>query len=207
MSAIDFYIQVVKALDEIKAPYMIVGAFAGLAFGISRATFDVDILVDLQASDCEKLSERFPLPRYYADPEMMRNSIELGIMFNLIDTQEGVKADLVPINREPDYQLAFERRVRRNFTDTEGKSFNAWCAQPTDIVIGKLKAWTEGRSAKHPADIYNMLVFTFSGFSDLSIDIQAVGREAARMGTQTVELWSELVNRAKKEVNNRPKGE
>ncbi|MGD8403116.1 MAG: hypothetical protein PVJ21_05610 [Anaerolineales bacterium] len=51
MSAIDFCVQVVKALDEINAPYMIVGAFAGLAFGISRATFDVDILVDLQAND------------------------------------------------------------------------------------------------------------------------------------------------------------
>jgi hypothetical protein len=53
MSAIDFYIQVVKALDDIDAPYMLVGAFAGLAFGISRATFDVDILVDLQEEDYE----------------------------------------------------------------------------------------------------------------------------------------------------------
>ena len=47
MSAIDFYIRVVKALDEIGAPYVIVGAFAGLVFGVSRATFDVDILVNL----------------------------------------------------------------------------------------------------------------------------------------------------------------
>jgi len=207
MSAIDFYIQVVKALDDIDAPYTIVGAFAGLAFGISRATFDVDILVDLQDDDCEKLSERFPLPRYYADPEMIRNSIRMGIMFNLIDTEEGVKADLVPIKREPDYQVAFERRVRRSFTDAEGKNFNAWCAQPTDIIIGKLKAWTEGQSAKHPADIYSMLVFSLSGFSDLPIDFQAIDLEATRMGLQTVDLWRELLTRAQREIGNRPKGE
>jgi hypothetical protein len=206
MSAIDFYIQVVKALDDIDAPYMIVGAFAGLVFGISRATFDVDILVDLQENDYEKLSDKFPLPRYYADPEMMRNSVEMGIMFNLIDTEEGVKADLVPIKREPDYQVAFERRVRRLFTDVEGNSFEAWCAQPTDIIIGKLRAWTEGQSAKHPADIYSMLVFSLSGFSDLLIDFQTVNMEATRMGKKTFELWRELLARAQEEIKNRPKG-
>ena len=90
MSAIGFYSKVVQALDEIGARYMIVGAFAGLAFGINRITFDIDILVDLRENDIAALAARFPLPRYYADPEMMRNSIRLGIMFNLIDTAEGI---------------------------------------------------------------------------------------------------------------------
>lgn len=204
MSAIDFYIQVVKALDEISAPYVIVGAFAGLVFGVSRATFDVDILVDLQDEDCEKLSKYFPLPRYYADPEMMRNSIKMGIMFNLIDTEEGVKADLVPIKREPDYQIAFDRRVRRSFSDVEGNIFDAWCAQPTDIIIGKLRAWKEGQSAKHPSDIYSMLVFSLSGFSDLSIDFEEIDSEATHIGLQTYELWRGLVKRAQDETYNRP---
>lgn len=207
MSAIDFYIQVVKALDDINAPYVIVGAFAGLVFGVSRATFDVDILVDLQDDDCEKLSGHFPLPRYYADPEMIRNSVKAGIMFNLVDTEEGVKADLVPIKREPKYQIAFERRVRRFFMDAEGKSFDAWCAQPTDIIIGKLRAWTEGKSSKHPADIYSMLVFSLSGFSDLSIDFEAIDIEANHIGLETFELWRELVSRARDEMKNRPKDE
>jgi hypothetical protein len=204
MSAIDFYIRVVKSLDEVGAPYMIVGAFAGLIFGVSRATFDVDILVDLKDDDFEKLSAKFPLPRYYADPEMMRNSVGMGIMFNIIDTEEGVKADLVPLTREPDYEVAFNRRVRRTFSDTDGNSFDAWCAQPTDIIIGKLKAWKEGQSSKHPTDIYNMLVFSLSGFSDLNIDMDIVSKEAHNLGQRTFDLWNELVTRAKKEIQNRP---
>ena len=140
MTAISFYVQVVKALDEIGAPYMIVGAFGGYPFGITRVTFDIDILVDLRAQDFDALSEKFPLPRYYADPEMMRNSVQMGIMFNIIDTNEGIKADLVPLKREPDYETAFERRVRRNFVDPAGNAFSAWVAQPTDIIIGKLEA-------------------------------------------------------------------
>jgi hypothetical protein len=201
MSAVDFYIQMVKALDEIGTPYMIVGAFAGLAFGIVRATFDIDIIVDLGEQDFEALADRFPPPRYYADPEMMRNSTKMGIMFNLIDKQEGVKADLVPIKREPYYLSAFNRRIRQEFKGPTGNTFEACCAQPTDIIIGKLKAWKEGESTKHPADIYSILVFTLNGLSDQVIDFQQVWSEATQLGPEVIRLWQELIFKH----NNRPK--
>lgn len=197
MSAIGFYLRIIEALEEIAAPYMIVGAFAGLAFGVTRATFDVDILVDLHDDDFNALADRFPLPRYYADPEMMRNSTRMGIMFNIIDTEEGVKADLVPLTREPGYRVAFDRRVRQVFQDEEGNSFEAWCAQPTDIIIGKLKAWAEGRSSKHPADIAAMLAFTLSGLSVETIDTQAIEIEAARLGIDVVKLWQDVLSDAR----------
>jgi len=57
MTAITFYVQIVKALDEIGAPYMIVGAFGGTIYGITRATHDIDIIVDLQEKDFEALSQ------------------------------------------------------------------------------------------------------------------------------------------------------
>lgn len=200
MNSLAFYLKIVKALEEIEAPYMIVGAFAALAFGVNRATFDIDILVELREEDIEALATRFPLPRYYADPEMIRNSIKFGIMFNLIDSTEGVKADLVPLKREPGYRDAFARRVRQSFQDEYGQGFSAWCAQPTDLIIGKLKAWTEGRSAKHPSDIYNILVFCFSGFSDEKLDLAVIASEAARCGDETLALWQKLLRQAKKEV-------
>lgn len=200
MTSISFYVQIVKALDEIKAPYMIVGAFGGYPFGITRVTFDIDILVDLNEQDFEALSEKFPLPRYYADPEMMKNSTQMGIMFNIIDTNEGIKADLVPLKREPDYKLAFERRVRRDFIDPAGNTFTAWVAQPSDIIIGKLNAWTEGKSDKHPKDIYSMLVFDLSGSSDLSIDYEMVAKTAAQIGKETLDLWNKTLARAKTEI-------
>ena len=200
MSSVPFYVDIIRALDEIGARYMIVGAFGGYAFGISRTTYDIDILVDLRDQDFDQLSQRFPLPRYYADPEMMRSSTEMGIMFNIIDTNEGLKADLVPLRREPEYQVAFDRRIRREFTDPTGSSFEAWVAKPTDIIIGKLRAWDEGRSNKHPNDIYSMLVFDLSGYSDITVDIENISSEAARIGAETLEMWKQLVERAKSEV-------
>jgi len=203
MSSLDFYVRVAKALDEIKAPYMIVGAFAGLSFGVTRATFDIDMIVDLKPEHADALSARFPLPRYYADPEMIRNSMQQGIMFNLIDTEEGVKADLVPLTREPEYRMAFARRIRRSLRDLAGNPFEAWVAQPSDIIIGKLQAWTEGRSPKHPTDIYQMLVFDLNGLSDQRININLVTAQAAQLGPETLKLWQELVARAKHDIGNK----
>ncbi len=183
---------------------MIVGAFAGLVYGINRVTFDMDIVVDLREQDFEVLAAQFPGPRYYADPEMMRNSTRAGIMFNIIDAEEGVKADLVPLTREPDYQVAFARRVRQTLEDESVAPFEAWCALPQDIIIGKLQAWTEGKSAKHPSDIYNMVVFSMNGLGNQPIDYAYISVQAARLGLETLELWQGLVARAKRETGFAP---
>ena len=200
MNMLDFYTRVVKALDEIGAPYMIVGAFGGTIFGITRATHDIDIIVDLRETDYEALSQKFPLPRYYADPEMIKNSVEMGIMFNIIDSNEGYKADLVPLKREPDYQMAFDRRIRETFTDENDEPFEAWVAQPTDIIIGKLQAWNEGRSNKHPDDIFAILFFCLRGYSNYNVNLDEVAKEAARLGRDTFDMWSKTHARAKEEI-------
>jgi len=202
MYSIKFYSQIVRALDEIDAPYMIVGAFAGIPFGITRTTFDIDILVDLRERDFDALSAKFPLPRYYADPEMMRNSTLMGIMFNIIDSSEGIKADLVPLKREPEYTKAFNRRVRKKFSDGEIE-FEAWCARPEDIIIGKLHAWHEGQSAKHPADIKSILLFVLDKNADIEFDINLVSSAALEISAQTISLWHDLVAQAQKEVQER----
>lgn len=197
MSLIGFYIDVVRALDVIDAPYMIVGAFGASSYGLNRATFDVDIIVDLSEQHFDLLAAHFPLPRFYADPDQMREGMELGIMFNLIDTERGTKADLVPLSREPEYLEAFNRRVQRAFQDENGAEFQAWCARPEDIIVGKLIAWEEGRSAKHPNDILAMLQFELSGQADLPIDLNYVSTRARAIGQETDALWQSLIQRAR----------
>ena len=200
MSLSDFYIRVVKILDEIGAPYMIVGAYGGAAFGITRSTNDIDILVDLRENDGYAISEKLPLPRYYADPEMIKNSLEMGIMFNLVDTDEGARADLVPLKREPEYQRAFDRRIRETFTDPSGQTFEAWVAQPTDIIIGKLRAWDEGRSDNHPKDIFAILFFCLRGYSEIAVNLDEVTKVAAHIGCETLEMWTRTLAKAREEI-------
>lgn len=200
MSILAFYFDIVRALEEIGASYMLIGAFAGSGLGISRATFDIDMLVDLKEPHFQALAGRFPPPRYYADPEQMRDSTRWGIMFNIIDTTEGVKADLVPITGRLAYQEAFARRIRRAFRDEKGAEFEAWCARPEDIIVGKLMAWQQGRSAKHPSDIREILVFSLGGLSGEELDLDYIATRAVRLEPEATNLWFELLKRAREDV-------
>jgi hypothetical protein len=144
----------------------------------------------------------FPLPRYYADPEMMRNSTRMGIMFNIIDSSEGIKADLVPLKREPEYRVAFDRRIRKKFSDGETE-FEAWCARPEDIIVGKLQAWQEGRSAKHPADIKSILLFVLDKDSEITFDMNIVSLAALQISHEALEMWNDLVTESQREICDR----
>jgi hypothetical protein len=96
--------------------------------------------------------------------------------------------------------IYFERRVRRQFTAPSGENFAAWVAQPTDIIIGKLLAWNEGRSNKHPNDIYSMLAFDLGGFSDSQIDYKLIFAKASSIGEETQKMWEELLERVQEEL-------
>ena len=68
-------------------------------------------------------------------------------------------------------------------------------------------AWQEGRSAKHPADIREMLVFVLSGLSDEELDLGYVSVRAARLDAEAAELWHRLLDQAQAEIANRSRGE
>lgn len=44
---LSLFVDILHALEEIGAPYAVIGAFAGTVYGITRTTYDIDILVDL----------------------------------------------------------------------------------------------------------------------------------------------------------------
>ncbi len=83
----ELYFQVLQTLEEFQIDYVIIGAFAGVTYGVTRTTYDVDIVVDLKFHQIEALAEAFPTPRYYADSHQIRESIRLGILSNIIDTR------------------------------------------------------------------------------------------------------------------------
>lgn len=97
-------------------------------------------------------------------------------------------------------QEAFSRRTRRTFRDENDVEFEAWCARLEDIIVGKLLAWQQGRSAKHPSDIREMLVFSLSGFGDEELDLVYVTARIAQMQPKVRTLWEELLKKAQNDV-------
>ena len=192
---LSLFLDILQTLERIGAPYMVIGAFAGTVYGITRVTYDIDMIVDLKEEHIAALVAAYPLPRYYADPEMIRSSIALGIMFNIIDSSRGEKADLTPLTMDSGYLLAFKRRVRQSVEIPGAEPFDIWCARAEDVIVGKLMAWAEGRSHKHETDIYEILVFHYLGLDPaLSADFDEayIDQQATRLGEDTLQLWQSI---------------
>ena len=192
---LSLFLDILQTLERIGAPYMVIGAFAGTVYGITRVTYDIDMIVDLKEEHIAALVAAYPLPRYYADLEMIRSSIALGIMFNIIDSSRGEKADLTPLTMDSGYLLAFKRRVRQSVEIPGAEPFEIWCARAEDVIVGKLMAWAEGRSHKHETDIYEILVFHYLGLDPaLSADFDEayIDQQATRLGEDTLQLWQSI---------------
>ena len=198
------FLDILHTLEAIGAPYMVIGAFAATVYGVTRVTYDIDIVVDLDEEHIEALAAAYPPPRYYADPVQMRDSIRSGTMFNIIDTNRGEKADLVPLTMASRYRQAFQRRVRQRVKVPGAEPFEIWCARPEDVIVGKLMAWAEGRSRKHETDIYEMMVFHYldadpeqsATFDEAYVDVQA-----RTLGADVVALWEAIKEAARREAN------
>jgi hypothetical protein len=201
-SDLSLFIDILRTLEAIDAPYVIIGAFAAAVYGITRATFDIDFIVNLSERHIQALAAHYPPPRYYADPDQMRGSIRLGMMFNIIDSSRGEKADLVPATMHPRYPQVLANRVRQQVKAPGEEPFEAWCACPEDVIIGKLMAWTEGRSRKHETDIYEMLVFHYLGLDPtISFNEHIVNMEAEALGQITADFWEAVKKAARQEAD------
>ena len=188
---LNLFLQILVKLEQLQIPYAIIGGFAAAMYGITRATVDIDILVEMQSAHIDALAQAFPLPRYYADPEQMRRATDLGSSFNIIDSELGAKADLFPVSMDERYRPAFSNRIRRPI-DIPGLPVDeVWAARPEDVIVGKLMAWEEGRSQRQAADIYEMMLFHYlGGDSNMAFDIDYVSTRADAISQEAAELWS-----------------
>jgi len=190
------FVDILLTLERIQAPYMVIGAFAAIIYGARRTTFDIDIVVNLNNALIDALVAAYPPPRYYADPEQMRDSIRRGIMFNIIDTSRGDKADLVPLTMEPRYLFAFQHRIRQIVELPTTEPFEIWCARPEDVIVGKLMAWAEGRSRKHETDIHQMLLFDTVQRATSNLDISYIEQQAQELGEDVHRFWRMVLESA-----------
>jgi len=193
-SPFELYLDILQTLERLEIPYVVIGAFAGMSYGMTRLTADVDIVVEMNEEQIEALAAAYPLPRFYADPYQMRDSIRLGIMFNIIDTTAGRKVDLIPTTMEPGYGFALKRRIRRS-VQVGDRTMEAWFARPEDVVVGKLMAWNEGRSFKHEQDIRDILVAVRLNEEPewtATFDFPYIDRWAIRLGPDVETLWKHL---------------
>ena len=154
MNQEEFFVAVLKALENCRIPYMIGGSVGAMVYGEPRLTNDIDIIADLQATHVDALLSAFASEAYYVpSAEFVQAIIRRHGMFNIIHVESGSKADIIILKDDHFGRTEFARRARVPFT----MGCEAYAASPEDVIVAKLRYYLTGRSEKHLRDIAGMI--------------------------------------------------
>ena len=138
---IEISLKVVRVFEKLDIAYHIGGSLASSAFGVARATSDVDIVADIKQEQVSPIEESLK-EEFYVDAEMIRNAIEHQSSFNLIHLETMFKVDVFVLKDQPFDKQAFLRRFQKPVS--EDSSRQLFFATPEDIILNKLKWYKMG---------------------------------------------------------------
>ena len=133
-------LKLVDVLDAFEIPYLIGGSFASSAHGLSRATQDADLLVDIRKEHVERFVQAIEKD-FYVEPDAISAALNHHTSFNMIDYATGFKIDIfIPRDREFD-RRQFANRIYAVILSPDQK---AYIASAEDTVLSKLEWYKLG---------------------------------------------------------------
>ena len=127
---------VIKAFEALNIAYYIGGSVASSAYGIARATMDVDMVATIKPQHVNAFVEQLEAT-YYIDADMIFSAISRQAFFNLIHLESMLKVDIFVLKDAPYYQIALQRR-RKDTLDDELNPTEFYFASAEDIILNKL---------------------------------------------------------------------
>lgn len=143
--------EVCRQLERAAIPYMITGSMAANFYAVPRMTRDIDIVIEIQRKDVEKIVGLFK-DNFYIDQESVSEAIDHQGMFNILHNASVIKIDFI-IRKESDYRkLEFGRR---RWAEFEGQRI--CLVSPEDLIISKLFWAKDSLSETQLGDVRNLL--------------------------------------------------
>ncbi len=150
-------IPVTKAFDQLNIAYYISGSVASSAYGMARATMDVDCVSNLSLDSVHSFVEILKKD-YYADEEAIRHAVEHNSSFNLIHLETMFKVDIFIARKRPYEQEALNRRKKDSLDESRDVP-QVYLATAEDVILSKLDWFQKGGgvSEKQWSDILGIL--------------------------------------------------
>jgi hypothetical protein len=133
---------VIQVFDALGIRYQIGGSVASSAYGIARATLDVDLVANLNESQIRPFVDRLH-DRYYVDEDRVRDAVERRSSFNIIHLESMLKVDVFILKSHPYDQAAFSRARLEKLEEGESKRQH-YLASPEDVILNKLEWYRQG---------------------------------------------------------------
>jgi hypothetical protein len=177
-------LQVIDALEQVGARYVIGGSLASTIHGVVRTTLDTDIIAELDLQQAGRFADLLASGFYY-DIDAIRHAIRQRSSFNLIHLATMFKVDLfIPKGRPFDEQQLDRRQLWVADPDS-GRTI--YVATPEDTILAKLAWYRQGDevSERQWRDILGVLAVQGD-----RLDLAYTRRWAASLGV------SDLLERA-----------
>lgn len=133
---------VVNAFNKLGILYYIGGSVASSAYGLARATMNVDFVSNISnqhVSKFVKIIER----AYYIDENMILDAIKNKSFFNLIHLETMLKVDIF-IVKDNEYHKNTLQQKKKNILDEDKQITEVYFASAEDVILSKLQWFRMG---------------------------------------------------------------
>lgn len=138
-------------LNSAGIPYMITGSIAANFYAVPRMTRDIDVVIELQSADVDRVVELFQAD-FYIDRDTVRDAVRRRGMFNLIHNAYVIKVDCI-VRKDSEYRRA--EFARRRAVSVGGHEW--FIVAPEDLILSKLDWAKASHSEIQLADVRNLL--------------------------------------------------
>jgi hypothetical protein len=146
------FIQLIASrLDSARIPYMLTGSMAMAVYSIPRMTRDIDLVIEVEAADVERLFDLFAKD-CYIDREIVKEAVNAHSMFNIIHNKWVIKADFIIKKNEEYRREEFSRRQKIALEDS-----TVFVVSPEDLILSKLVWGKQSQSDLQVGDVRQMI--------------------------------------------------
>ena len=174
-----FLLKIVKKrLDKAGIPYMVSGGVAVSFWGFPRTTHDIDIVIEAQEKDKNKIIKIFEKDFYISD-EAVEEAIKNRFTFNIIDNKSGLKIDFWLLKKDAFGKSEFSRKIKERMFGED-----IFIISPEDLVLCKLMGFEETKSGRRLQDAKSILQTS-------RVDMKYIKSWAKKQGT--IEILNDLL--------------
>lgn len=152
---LEFLKLIASRLESIGMPYMMTGSMAMAVYSIPRMTRDIDLVVEVESGDVDKIVNLFS-EDCYIDRDSVRQAVQAHSVFNIIHNQWVVKADFIIKKNEEYRREEFSRRQKMVLEDTD-----IFVVSVEDLILSKLVWGMQSQSDLQLGDV-RLMVSTVS---------------------------------------------
>lgn len=138
MTGNDGLLALIRVLNEVGTPYILVGSYSSNFYGIPRSTKDADLVCQFDSRSLAEIAKRLPEGLSFDQQSTFEMVTATRKEVILIEGSE-FQIELFHLSQDEFDQARFQRREKITF----GDNITTWMPRMEDVIVQKLR-WAKG---------------------------------------------------------------